>query len=194
MGASQSAFTDEELSKYEIELKSLSKKEILHAFERFKALYPSGTVTNNRDARTGRLSKTQIAELKQLRENPFRDRLCDVFSSDGSGSLSFDDFLQMMAVFSAADREDKDRKDDKIRCAFKIYDFDNDQMISAEDLEKVIRLLVGTNELSTDEIKQLTDAMMDEADVDGDKQLTLDEFQHVMLKSPDFVNLFCIHL
>ncbi|VVD02510.1 unnamed protein product [Leptidea sinapis] len=33
-------------------------------------------------------------------ENPFRRRICQVFSHDGSGNLTFEDFLDMMSVFS----------------------------------------------------------------------------------------------
>lgn len=33
-------------------------------------------------------------------ENPFRRRICEVFSPDGDGSLTFDDFLNMMSVLS----------------------------------------------------------------------------------------------
>ena len=34
--------------------------------------------------------------------NPFRDRICKVFSSSGDGALTFEDFLDMMSVFSEA--------------------------------------------------------------------------------------------
>ena len=33
-------------------------------------------------------------------ENPFKERICKVFSSEGDGSLSFDDFLDMLSVMS----------------------------------------------------------------------------------------------
>jgi Ca2+-binding EF-hand superfamily protein len=32
--------------------------------------------------------------------NPFRDRICKVFSSSKDGNLTFEDFLDMMSVFS----------------------------------------------------------------------------------------------
>ena len=37
-----------------------------------------------------------------LQVNPFRDRICKVFSSSGDGALTFEDFLDMMSVFSEA--------------------------------------------------------------------------------------------
>ena len=48
--------------------------------------------------------------------NPFRDRLCEVFSSSEDGDLTFEDFLDMMSVFS-----DNAPKPVKIEYAFKIY-------------------------------------------------------------------------
>ena len=51
-----------------------------------------------------------------FQENPFCERICQVFSEDGSGDMSFDDFLDMFSVFSEAAPRD-------IKCvyAFRIY-------------------------------------------------------------------------
>ena len=54
--------------------------------------------------------------MPELQENPFRRRICEVFSEDGSGNLTFDDFLGMFSVFSEASPRDL-----KTRYAFKIY-------------------------------------------------------------------------
>lgn len=51
-----------------------------------------------------------------LQENPFRQRICEVFSEDGSGKMSFDDFLDMFSVFSKAAP-----RDIKTVYAFRIY-------------------------------------------------------------------------
>ncbi|CAF4638165.1 unnamed protein product, partial [Rotaria magnacalcarata] len=49
-------------------------------------------------------------------ENPFRKRIVEVFSSQPDGSLSFEDFLDMMNVFSQ-----NAPKSVKVSYAFKIY-------------------------------------------------------------------------
>ena len=51
-----------------------------------------------------------------LQENPFKERICKVFSEDGSGDMSFDDFLDMFSVFS-----ESAPRDIKTTYAFKIY-------------------------------------------------------------------------
>lgn len=48
--------------------------------------------------------------------NPFRERICKVFSEDNSGDMSFEDFLDMMSVFSEGATRDV-----KASYAFRIY-------------------------------------------------------------------------
>lgn len=42
----------------------------------------------------------KILQYPELRVNPFRDRICKVFSSSNDGDCTFEDFLDMMSVFS----------------------------------------------------------------------------------------------
>lgn len=65
-------------------------------FHKFKALDPE-TVHKNREVR---LSQTLIRLYPELKVNPFADRICKVFSSSGDGDMTFEDFLDMMSVFS----------------------------------------------------------------------------------------------
>lgn len=51
-----------------------------------------------------------------FQENPFKRRICEVFSRDGKGNLSFEDFLDMLSVFS-----EQAPRDIKVFYAFKIY-------------------------------------------------------------------------
>lgn len=48
------------------------------------------------------------------------------------------------------------------------------------------------NELSPEEQQQIADKVIEEADVDGDGQLSLIEFEQVILRSPDFLSTFHI--
>lgn len=64
------------------------------------------------------LSKEFITELcfNVLQVNPFKDRICQVFSSNHDGNMTFEDFLDMMSVFS-----DNAPKSVKVEYAFRIY-------------------------------------------------------------------------
>ncbi|KAK2186548.1 hypothetical protein NP493_196g00006 [Ridgeia piscesae] len=134
-----------------------------------------------------------IMDIHELKVNPFRDRICEVFSSQQDGMLSFEDFLDMMSVFS-----DSCPKNVKVEYAFRIYDFDNNDMIGKTDLEEVINRLTGSNSqlpdaqhlLKPDEMEKLISNILQEADLDQDKALSYAEFEHVISKAPDFVNIF----
>ena len=72
----------------------------------------------------------------ELRENPFRKRICKIFSTDGSGDLSLNEFFLLFS--SLCERAPRDIK---LHYAFSIYDFDGDNFIGVEDIEQVIRVL-----------------------------------------------------
>ncbi|KAI8499178.1 PREDICTED: calcium and integrin-binding protein 1-like [Branchiostoma belcheri] len=184
MGGSSSQFTQEELKEYQ-ELTYFTKKEILHVFKRFYLLDPPSVRAN----KNARLPKEKIWSLPELKVNPFKDRICDVFSSSGDGDLSFEDFLDMMSVFS-----DAAPKNVKVEYAFKVYDFDSDGYLDKSDLKQVVDRLTGEQKLSDTEMEQLVDNLFEEADLDEDDQLSFAEFEHVISKAPDFINSFRIRL
>ncbi|XP_075215038.1 calcium and integrin binding family member 2 [Lycorma delicatula] len=129
-----------------------------------------------------------MEKLPELRENPFRRRICEVFSKDGKGNLTFEDFLDLLSVFS-----EQAPRDIKVFYAFRIYDFDNDQYIGMGDLEVALRLLTH-NELTPEEVAQVCEKAIEEADVDGDGKLSYMEFEHVILRAPDFFSTFHIRI
>ncbi|ESP05466.1 hypothetical protein LOTGIDRAFT_228042 [Lottia gigantea] len=184
MGGSQSAFTEQELDDYQT-LTYLTKKEILHVYKRFFTLAPQAV---NQDKNT-KLGISDIQKLPELKVNPFRERICKVFSSSGDGDMTFEDFLDMMSVFS-----DQAPKNVKVEYAFRIYDFDEDDYISAGDLKEVIDKLTGDQKLSEEDMQQLIDNIFMEADLDDDELLSFAEFEHVISKAPDFINSFRIRL
>ncbi|XP_078330727.1 calcium and integrin-binding protein 1-like [Crassostrea virginica] len=62
------------------------------------------------------LSREALYKLKELNVNPFKDRIVTVFSSKKDGTLSFEDFLDMMSVFN-----EKASKELKAEYAFRMY-------------------------------------------------------------------------
>ncbi|VFV40747.1 calcium and integrin-binding protein 1 [Lynx pardinus] len=125
--------------------------------------------------------------------NPFKERICRVFStSPARDSLSFEDFLDLLSVFS-----DTATPDLKSHYAFRIFDFDDDGTLNREDLSQLVNCLTGPGEdtqLSASEMKQLIDNILEESDIDRDGTINLSEFQHVISRSPDFASSFKIVL
>lgn len=68
------------------------------AHQKFKALAPE-KVGHNKNAK---LPMSKILQFPELKVNPFGDRICQVFSSSQDGDCTFEDFLDMMSVFSDA--------------------------------------------------------------------------------------------
>eukprot|EP00105_Crassostrea_gigas_P015022 XP_011431891.1 PREDICTED: calcium and integrin-binding protein 1-like isoform X1 [Crassostrea gigas] len=184
MGGSQSVFSEQELSDYQ-ELTYFTKKEILHVFKRFQTLDPD-SVERDKNAK---LNRETILKLPELQVNPFNDRITTVFSSAGDGCMTFEDFLDMMSVFS-----DNAPKNVKVEYTFRIYDFDEDDVISGKDLREVINRLTGEQALNDEEMEQLIQNILEEADLDDDDSLSFAEFEHVISKAPDFINSFRIRL
>lgn len=96
------------------------------AHKKFKALAPE-KVGHNKNAK---LSMAKVLQYPELRVNPFGDQICKVFSSSNDGDCTFEDFLDMMSVFSdAAPRSVKAEHAFRIFGAyffFWIGDIDND--------------------------------------------------------------------
>ena len=61
-------------------------------------------------------TRTFLTKVNYFQVNPFKDRILRVFSSSGDGSMTFEDFLDMMSVFS-----DNAPLSIKIEYAFRIY-------------------------------------------------------------------------
>jgi centrin-1 len=94
---------------------------------------------------------------------------------DGKGTIDFSDFLELMTVKIS----ERDPREEILR-AFKLFDDDNTGKISLRNLKRVARELGET--MSEEELQE----MIDEADRDGDGEISEEEFIRIMKKT----NLF----
>eukprot|EP00483_Globobulimina_turgida_P003178 UN03183 len=67
----------------------------------------------------------------------------------------------------------------KVFWIFKLYDFDNDNLIGLTDCHHCVRCIVGAT-MSDHEIKEIVQRVFAETDLDGDKTLSAGEFASVM--------------
>lgn len=92
--------------------------------------------------------------------------------AEGAGAVSFDDFLALMTA-KMAERDPRE----EILKAFRLFDDDETGRISFKNLKRVARELgesIGDEELQE---------MIDEADRDGDGEVSEEEFLRIMRKS-----------
>ena len=56
------------------------------------------------------LTREELLNMPELTVNPFRERIATVFSSDGSGNMTFEDFLDFLSVFGSKARREPRQK------------------------------------------------------------------------------------
>ncbi|XP_053573674.1 calcium and integrin-binding protein 1 [Bombina bombina] len=188
MGSGSSQLAKALLNEYQ-ELTYLTKQEILLAYKRFCELLQK---ENRSNIESVRIPKETFLTLPELKANPFKHRICHVFSTSEDGSMSFEDFLDMLSAFS-----ESATLEIKSHYAFRIFDFDGDGALNEADLEQLVNHLTGEEDgtkLSSSEMRQLIANILEESDIDKDGTINHSEFQHVISRSPDFVSSFKIVL
>ncbi|ORZ37717.1 centrin 2 [Catenaria anguillulae PL171] len=113
--------------------------------------------------------------MRALGFEPKKDeikRMIAEIDKNGSGSVDFDEFLELMAS-KMAERDSRE----EILKAFKLFDDDGTGRITFKNLKRVAREL-GEN-LTDEELQE----MIDEADRDGDGEINEDEFMRIMKKT-----------
>ncbi|XP_067054586.1 calcium and integrin-binding family member 2-like [Acropora muricata] len=188
MGNKQAAFTENQLEDYQ-DCTYFNRADILRIHKRYRDLNPEVIPKDFTGLEVQpKLKYKFLQQLPELKENPFRRRICEVFSSNGDGALTFDDFLNMMSVLS-----DSAPRELKAKYAFRIFDFDGDDYIGKEDLRLTVRAITA-NELTHEETEFVTDKLLEEADLDESGFLSFAEFENVIARSPEFMNNFHIHI
>ncbi|XP_037561805.1 calcium and integrin-binding family member 3 [Dermacentor silvarum] len=189
MGNKVVTFTDEQLEDYQ-DCTYFTRKEILRIQKRFRELDSQRVpiVMTGNEAHTIVVPMEKIEKMPELKENPFKERICKVFSHDGSGNMTFDDFLDMLSVFS-----EPSPRDVKVFYAFRIYDYDEDQMLGPGDIEKAT-IALTRSELTPDEVQIVVEKVLEEADMDDDGKISFTEFEHVITRAPDFISAFHIRI
>lgn len=93
---------------------------------------------------------------------------------DGNGTIDFEEFIQMMPAASKNERDGN--AEDEMLEAFQIFDTDGNGNISADELRQIMANL--GEKLTEEEVE----AMVKEADIDGDGEINYDEFVRMMFK------------
>lgn len=120
-------------------------------------------------------SGTGVIDIKELKvairalgfepkKEEIKKMIADI-DKDGSGKLSFVDFLSLMTVKMA----EKDTKEEILK-AFRLFDDDETGTISFKNLKRVAKEL-GEN-LTDEELQE----MIDEADRDGDGEVNVSDW------------------
>ncbi|CAK7204151.1 Calcineurin subunit B [Sporothrix curviconia] len=119
---------------------------------------------------SGTIERDEFLSLPQIASNPLATRMIAIFDEDGGGTVDFQEFVAGLSAFSS-----KGNKEQKLRFAFKVYDIDRDGYISNGELFVVLKMMVGNN-LKDQQLQQIVDKTIMEADLDQDGKISFEEF------------------
>ncbi|GAA5816565.1 hypothetical protein MFLAVUS_010095 [Mucor flavus] len=121
----------------------------------------------------GSISASELGVvLRSFGMNPSDAELQDMVNdvdADNNGHIDFEEFLSLVKTL----KSENDDTDD-LQEAFKVFDADGNGVIDRNELHKVMSSL---NETLTE---QELDAMIREADINGDGQISFEEFKAMM--------------
>jgi len=123
---------------------------------------------------SGSIDKEEFLQIPAIATNPLASRMIAIFDEDGGGTVDFQEFVDGLSAFS--NRGDREQK---LKFAFKVYDMDRDGYISNGELFLVLKMMVGNN-LKEQQLQQIVDKTIMEADTDGDGKLSFEEFKQVV--------------
>ncbi|XP_004933496.1 calcium and integrin-binding protein 1-like isoform X1 [Bombyx mandarina] len=169
----------------------LSKGEILHLMKKFYSINPDKLEADYQY----RFSKEDIVnKFEVLRNNPFQDRLFRVFSSHDDGRFSFEDLLDLCSAMCP-----ECPLEVKAAWAFKVFDLDDDNQISAKDICQIIDRLTWTgnnrsNFLDRESKAKIAEIILEETKLDSSGSIGLSEFKIMMSRIPEFSSSFYFKL
>merc|ERR1711972_1081826 len=99
-------------------------------------------------------------------------KMINDIDKDGNGAIDFSEFLEMMTQKMS----EKDSKEEILK-AFRLFDDDETGFITLKNLRRVAKE-IGEN-MTDEELQE----MIDEADRDGDGQVSEEEFLRIMKKT-----------
>ncbi|KAF3760203.1 cell wall organization and biogenesis [Cryphonectria parasitica EP155] len=123
---------------------------------------------------SGTIEREEFLSLPQISSNPLATRMIAIFDEDGGGNVDFQEFVSGLSAFSS-----KGNKDQKLEFLFKVYDIDRDGFISNGELFIVLKMMVGSN-LKDQQLQQIVDKTIMEADLDKDGKISFDEFKKMV--------------
>merc|ERR1719265_3020541 len=160
MGNGLSSLSPEEID--ELRKSNFTDNELRRLYKRFKKLDvdSSGTIT-----------LSEFKSIPELSMNPLLERIIELFDTDHDNTVSFQEFIKALSVFTAGTS-----KDDKLRFAFNVYDIDGDGYISNGELYMTLKQMSGTN-LTEEQLQQVVDKTIMENDLNHDGKLSFEEFK-----------------
>lgn len=147
-----------------------------------------------------RMKRKVFLKLPEIAVNPLKHRLAHVFGFNDpahKSGINFGTFVQKLAIFS-----ERGSKQDKLKASFQMYDLDNTNRISRQNLKDVVGMLVDLGVPQTEKqreeqeevLKIAVDKVFLEASSHKDLEyLSFEDYRAIVLET-DFQAKLMIHL
>lgn len=140
-------------------------------------LYSRFTSLDRNDC--GTLSREDLMRIPELAINPLCERIVHSFFAESTDDrVNFRQFMNVLAHFRPL-RDNKQSKlnsrEEKLKFAFKMYDLDDDGVISRDELLSILHMMVGAN-ISQDQLLSIAERTILEADLCGQGKISFDDF------------------
>lgn len=178
MGANSSLMLqDDEIEQIQKET-GFSKNQIVRLYNRFTSLDKSVS---------GSLGREDFLRIPELAINPLGDRIVNAFysESDDEDRVNFRQFIRILARFRPIKKNKQcplNSRDDKLQFAFSMYDLNGDKYITKDELLSILNMMVGAN-ITPEQLQNIAEKTIQEADLDHDGKISFDEFCHAMEKA-----------
>jgi len=182
MGTNPSRMSEDEVNvlKQAESATSLSRKELIKEYKKFKRQFPNGKINNQQ------FDSLAASFLPPQQRTPeFINRLFNAFDTDHSGEIDFSEFMLAMTMCSS------DNPEDKLRFCFKSLDVDNNGSLDRTEVLYAVQLIFKNNpglegkvaeDVNTPE--KVVQKIFEKVDVNGDNNLSVEELINFMYNDP----------
>ncbi|XP_014669047.1 PREDICTED: dual oxidase-like [Priapulus caudatus] len=138
------------------------------------------------------VTKSEFADALGMKSNSlFVERIFAVTDKDGNGQISFQEFLDMVVLFT------KGTPLNKLRILFDMFDVSRDGKLGRKEFAEMIRSLVQSTQTQfarRDDADHLIDTMMTSAGLGEQAELTFDEFRCLLHQHGKHLGQIGLHL
>lgn len=128
----------------------------------------------------GTLCREDFLRIPELAINPLCDRIVHAFfaESNDDSRVNFRQFMKVLAHFRQPKKNRPNKlnsRTDKLRFAFKMYDLDDDDSISRDELLSILQMMVGDN-IGLEQLMSIAERTILEADQMGQGMISFEDF------------------
>ncbi|CAD6993614.1 calcineurin B homologous protein 1 [Ceratitis capitata] len=127
----------------------------------------------------GTLSREDFLRIPELAINPLCERIVHAFFEDSTDDrVNFRQFMNVLAHFRPINSKKENglnSREEKLKFAFKMYDLDDDGVISRDELLSILHMMVGAN-ISQDQLISIAERTILEADLCCQGKISFEDF------------------